>query len=189
MKILSNLILLIIFLSVAGCCSLPKTEINKELYSIKKEVTVEKSMFGKNQIVTFKDFRGYEAFNKNIDSLKAKVETYIQEHADLSESKKKDLREFSVTQGSSMDEVRLLFGLANKVIKKEFKLNKTSEVWLYITNKESNFQIIFLPVYFGHEKYYLYFTDGLLEKIERHYLLQTFSTNDSGLSRNLSSSR
>jgi len=189
MKILTPVFSLLIFLTVNGCCSLPKTESKKELYSIVKETTVEKSMFGKNQIVSFKDFRGYEAFNKNIDSLKARIEGYIQNHPDLSESTKKDLRDYKVARGSSMDEVRLLLGAPDKVIKSKAHPQKPDEVWIYITDKDSNFQIVFLPVYFGHEKYYLYFTGNLLANIERHYLQQTFSTNDAGLSRSLSSSR
>ena len=173
-------VLIFFCLYLAGCCSIPRVANYKQLYSIAKEEKKTKGKFSKSKIVLTKDLRENEVFNQDIALLKEKVERYISGHADLSEPTKSNLRELRVTEGATKEEVKLLLGEPDKVMKSD-KEDIASEIWIYRTNKSSTFTIVFIPVFFGHEKYYLYFKDNLLTLIERYYLEQTFYASDSNM--------
>lgn len=138
-------------------------------------------MINRTKVTSIRDFREREAFDQDINALKEKVEQYISCRSDLNEATKNNLRELKVTGGSSKEDVELLLGEPDKIIKNRKKDNLTYEAWIYKTNKRSIFTVIFLPLFFGHEKYSLYFQDNALALIERHYLEQTFSASDSGM--------
>ncbi len=174
-------VLILFSIYIAGCCSIPRVASSKQIYSITKEEKIKKGSFGfKTKIVLIRDFRENDVFDSEIVFLKEKVEKYISSHADLSEPAKNNLRELKVTEGSTKEEVQLLLGGPDKAVKASKKADIASEVWIYKTNKSSIFTIIFLPVFFGHETYYLYFKDNVVMLIERHYLEQTFYATDSG---------
>jgi len=174
-------ILILFCIYISGCCSIPRVASYKQLYSFAKEEKKIKGSFGKSKIVSIKDFRENEVFDENIIALKEMVEKYISSHTDLNGSTKNNLRELKVTEGAAGEEVKLLLGEPDKVVKTGKKTYITSEIWIYKINKSSTFTIIFLPVFFGHEEYYLYFKDNVLTLIERHYLEQTFYASDSGM--------
>ena len=173
-------ILVLSCIYITGCCSVPRVASCKQLYSIAKEEKKIKGRFSKSKIALIKDFRGKEVFEENITALKEKVENYISSHTDLNETAKNNLRKLKVTDGAPKEEVKLLLGEPDKVVKTE-KKDTASEIWIYRTSKPSTFTIILLPVFFGHEEYYLYFKDSALTLIERHYLAQTFYASDSGM--------
>jgi len=168
---------------LTGCCSIPRVDTYKQIYSITREEKNIKKGFGKRKIVLIKDFRENEAFDEDIAALKEKVEKYISSHPDLSETAKNNLRELKVTEAQTKEEVELLLGQPDKVVKKEEK-DIASEIWIYQTSHKSVFTIVFLPVFFGHEEYYLYFKDNILTLIEGHYLEQTFYASGSGMGVN-----
>jgi hypothetical protein len=169
------------YVCISGCCSVPRADSYKQLYSYTKEEKTTKGKFGfKTKATLIKDFRENEAFAENITALKEKVEKYISTHTDLNELTKNYLRELKVTEGATKEEVKLLLGEPDKVIKPG-KKDGACETWIYATSKRSTFTVIFLPVFFGHEKHYLYFKDDILTLIERHYLEQVFSASDSNM--------
>lgn len=165
-------------ISIAGCCSIPRTADYKQLFSFTKEEKKIKGGLGAKRLVSIKDFRENDRLDEDIAALKKRIEGYIASNAGLNESAKNNLRELKAAEGLTVDEVRLLLGEPDRVI----KTDKTRpEIWIYKINKRSTFTIIFLPVFFGHEEYRLYFKDNILILIERHYLKQTFSASDSGM--------
>jgi len=102
------------------------------------------------------------------------VEGYISQHPELSETARNNLRELKVTQGSTVAEAALLLGKPDKVAKTSGGARYgASEVWIYKLSKIRAFTIFIVPVCFVHEAYYLYFKDGALVEIERHYLTQS----------------
>lgn len=166
----------------AGCCSIPRANSYKQLYSITKEEKKAKRSFGgRSKIISIKDFRGNERYDEDMAALKEKVEKYIFNHADLNDAVKNNLRELKVTEGATKEEVGLLLGDPDKAVKLAKRVDNASEMWVYKTSKSSVFTVVFLPVFFGHEKYYLYFKDNNLALIERHYLEQTFYSSGSGM--------
>lgn len=171
-------ILLLLF--ITGCCSIPRIVTYGELQSFTREKKKSKAslaFLGANEVLV-NDFRERKAGEEDIKNLKSKVESYISSRPGLSESAKNNLQELKVTSSSTKEEVELLLGRPDKVINKNEKNMPGSEAWVYLTNRQSVFSVVFLPVFFDHEKYYLYFKDGLLASIERHYLEQTFTTGE-----------
>jgi len=154
---------------------MPTAAIQGPLYSFTREEKRIKSGFGgQKKSITIKDFRANDAYDEDIEALKTEVEKYISQHPDLSESVKNDLRALKVTQGTTSDEVVLLLGKPDKAIKAAGRGRYgASEIWIYRISKIRVFTIFIIPVFFIHEGYYLYFKDGALVEIERHYLKQT----------------
>ena len=178
--LLSILVLFCIY--ITGCCSIPRVTSYKQLNIFTKQESKSKGRFSSRaKIVSIKDFRENEVLNKDIKTLKEKVEKYISSHADLNESIKNGLRGLRVTEGANKEEVELLLGEPDGIVKKDKEVDAASQVWTYQINKRSVFTIIFLPVYFGHEQYYLYFKDNILTRIERHYLGQTFHADEADM--------
>jgi len=120
-------------------------------------------MFSK-KYESIKDFRGIEMYDEDIDALKEEVKEYIVAHPELSDAKKKDLRELKVMQGETKEEVRLLLGSPDKIV--------NPQTWVYKISTWRAFTVFIVPVFFVHEGYYLYFKDDILTGIEKHYLKQ-----------------
>ena len=120
-----------------------------------------------------KDFRGNEAYEEDMEGLKKEAQVYISQHPALSETAKNNLRELKVTQGSAVDEVAFLLGKPDKVSKSSGGGRYgASEIWIYKLSKIRVFTVFVFPVFLVHEAYYLYFKEGTLVEIERHYLKQ-----------------
>jgi len=182
MKKILVLILILSCICISGCWSLPRVANYKELYSFTKEEKNMKGGFGsKRKVVLVKDFRGNEVYDEDMAALQEKVEKYISSHADLNEPEKNKLRELRVSKGTTKEEVLLLLGKPDKVIRLKNKVCATSEIWIYRTNKRIAFVIIVIPVFFTHEGYYLYFEENILRAIERHSLEETVTTSGIGL--------
>jgi hypothetical protein len=182
MKINLPLVLVLVSMFTSGCCSIPRTANYKQLYSITKKETkikTKKKFIHKTAVISPKDLRGNEILDEDIDSLKKRIEKYISDHQDLNDLTKNNLREFKITKGSTKEEVNLLLGEPDNLIKRTNKEDAASVIWVYRTNKSSVFTIVFIPVFFSHESYYLYFKNDILTSIERHYLEQTFYASDS----------
>jgi len=172
MKIMSIPIIALVLFSMIGC-SMPTVAIQRPLYSFTREEKVTKGFMGKRKSVTIKDFRQNEAYDEDIEGFKKEVEEYISKHQDLSEAAKNNLRALKVTQGATADEVKFLLGKPDKVIRVAGASRYgASEIWIYKISKMRVFTIFIFPVFFVHEGYYLYFKDGSLVEIERHYLEQ-----------------
>jgi len=172
MKIISATIVLV-SLAMIGC-SLPTAAIQRPLYSfVRQEKRIKSGFGGEKKSITIKDFRGNDAYDEDIAALKEEVEKYIFQHPDLSESAKNNLREIKVTQGATGDEVVLLLGKPDKLARVSGGGRYgASAIWIYKLSKIRAFTIFIIPVFFPHEGYYLYFKDGALVEIERHYLKQ-----------------
>lgn len=138
-------------------------------------------MFARGKILSIKDFRENEIYDEDVTALKAKIEKYIANHTELTEPAKNNLRALKVTEGAAKEEVKLLLGEPDRIVKRHKEDDIASEVWTYKINKSSPFTVVFLPVFFGHEEYHLYLKDNILVSIERHYLKQTFYSSDSGM--------
>lgn len=172
MKIISIPVVVLFLLSLIGC-SMPTSALQGSLYSILKQEKVTQSGFGRKKVITIKDFRGNEAYEEDIERLKKEAEEYISQHPNLSETAKNNLRELKVTQGSTVDEVAFLLGKPDKASKTSGGGRYgASEIWIYRISKMRIFTVFILPVFPVHEAYYLYFKDGALVEIERHYLKQ-----------------
>lgn len=182
MKSIKFAILILFCITISGCCSLPSVANYSKLYSLTKEEKKIKGGFGgKKKVILIKDFRENEMYDENIAALKEEAEKYISLHTDLSEQTKNNLRELIVTAGATKEEVKLLLGEPDKVIKQNVKTGGRSEMWIYKINKTDVFTIFIIPLFFPHQGYYLYFKDNVLTAIERHYLEQTFQSSDSGV--------
>ncbi len=182
MKKVLFLLLILFCIYISGCCSIPRADNYKQLYSFTKEKKKIKGRFGaQSKVISIKDFRENETYDENIAALRERIEKYISSHADLNEAAKNNLRELKVAEGATKEEVKLLLGEPDKVAKIGEKVDTATEIWIYQTSKSSIFTIVFLPVFFGREEYYLYFKDNILTLIERHYLEQTFYASDSGM--------
>ena len=137
----------------------------------------QKGAFGlKSKVVFIKDFRGNDMYDDDIASLKEEIEKYIASHAGLSEATKDSIRKLKVAEGLSQDEVKLLLGKPDTILKPDNK-SGASASWVYSTRKRSAFMIIIFPVFFSHEAYYLYFKDNSLAQIEKHYFAQVIATS------------
>jgi hypothetical protein len=156
------LILSCLFLSG---CSIPSAARYTQLYSLtKEEKKVSSGLGGKRKVVLIKDFRENEMYEEDLAALKEEVEKYIASHPDLSEAAKNNLRALKVAEGATKEEVKLLLGEPDKA-----SPGHASEVWIYRISKMRAFSVFIVPVFFAHEGYYLYFKDGVLTAIERHY--------------------
>lgn len=170
-KKIFSIILVLFYLGMTGC-SMPSAALERSLYSFTKEEKKIKGAFGKKKFISIKDFRGNDVYEEDIIDLKEEIEKYISSHPDLSESAKNNLRELRVTEGATREEVRLLLGAPDKIIRASSAKKGTSEIWIYKLNKMNAFTIFIVPVFFIHQAYYLYFQDNSLFNIERHYLRQ-----------------
>lgn len=170
---ITYLIIVLICLNAVGC-SLPAVTVQSPLYSIvKQEKRTKAGFMGEKSFILIKDFRGNDAYDEDITGLKAEVEKYISQHPDSSESAKNNLRELKVTPGATGDEVALLLGRPDRIMSATGRGRyAASEIWIYRLNKIRIFTIFILPVFPVHEGYYLYFKDGALVEIEKHYLKQ-----------------
>lgn len=173
MKIISVSTIVLVSLAMIGC-SLPTAAIQRPLYSFTREEKRIKSGFGgERKSITIKDFRQNDAYDEDIAALKEEVEEYISQHPDLSDSAKNDLRKIKVTPGASPKEVVLLLGKPDKLVRAAGSGRYgASEIWIYKLSKIRVFTVFIVPVFPVHEGYYLYFKDGALVEIERHYLKQ-----------------
>ena len=177
MKIISVSTIVLVMLSMIGC-SMPTVAIQRPLYSITKEEKRIKSVFGHKKSITIKDFRGNDAYDEDIAALKEEVEKYISQHPDLSEPAKNNLREIKVTPGATADEAALLLGKPDKLVRAAGRGRYgATQIWIYRISKIRIFTIFILPVFPVHEGYYLYFKDGRLVEIEKHYLKQVVHQN------------
>lgn len=137
-----------------------------QLYSITKKEEKKKGAMGSTRkIVIINDFRLNEAYDEDIDALKQKAEKYISLHPELSDSVKASLRELKVATGFSREEVELLLGRPDKIV-------KSGEEWVYKINKTRIVTVFIVPVFPVNESYRLYFKDNALMAIERHFLKQ-----------------
>lgn len=153
-------------------CSVPRVATYNHLKSITKEETKSKGMFGGNKSVSIYDFRGIERYDEDIDALKVRVEKYISSHPDLSGAAKNNLQELKAAFGSTKEEIELLLGKPDKVIKPIATTHAATEIWIYSKAKLNAFTVFIFPVFFTHESYYLYFQGDVLTNIEKHYLEQ-----------------
>lgn len=168
MKRIPLLILLLASFSLSGC-SLPTTARYSQIYSItREEKKIEGSFGSKKKVVSIKDFRESEMYEEDIPALKQEVEKYIAAHPDLSEPEKNNLRELKVTEGLTKEEVKLLLGEPDKIIRKG-----PAEIWIYRINRLRAFTVFIIPIAFVHEGYYLNFKENTLLSIERHSLKQS----------------
>lgn len=125
---------------------------------------------GSKTYVDIKDFRGNERYDEDIAALKEEAEKYIALHPELSEGVKSALRELKVSAGLNTEEVQLLLGRPD---------NTAKDMWVYRISKLRIFTVFIIPVFPVHEGYYLYFKDGVLKTIEKHYLRQTIEQSPS----------
>jgi len=178
MKRLSIPIIVFVSLNMIGC-SMPITAIQGPLYSFTMRMGTSKSGFTQKKFIQIKDFRGNDAYDEDMAALKAEVEKYISQHPDLSESVKNDLRALKVTQGAAANQVTLLLGKPDKIIKVGGAGHYgASEAWIYRISKMHAFTVFIIPMFFVHEGYYLYFKDGALVEIERHTLKQVIQQSE-----------
>lgn len=161
--------ILILAFCFSGCCSIPSREPYNQLFGYTKEE--KKKSFG-TKITTLKDFRGNIIQEKNIAALNKKVEEYISNNADSPSPNESMLRQHKVAEGATREEVRLILGQPDKINP------GPPEVWIYRLKKISAFTILIFPVFFPHEGYYLYFKEGALTGIERHYFEQVIHCGD-----------
>lgn len=168
MKNIARIALILLCFYAAGC-SVPSTAGEKYLYGIsREEKKQDNGIFGNKKYIEIKDFRGNERYDEDFAALKEEVEKYITLHPGLSEEVKSALRELKVAAGLKTEEVKLLLGRPDRAMK---------DIWVYRISKWRAFTIFIVPVFFVHEGYYLYFKDGVLDSIERHYLTQTIHQN------------
>ena len=168
-------VLFVVFILLCIClpgCSVPRVATYNHLKSITKNETKPKGMFGGAKSVSIYDFRGIERYDEDIDALKVRVEKYISIHPDLSGAAKNNLQELKAAFGLNKEEIELLLGKPDKVIKPSGKAQDISEIWIYSKMKLNAFTVFIFPVFFTHESYYLYFQGNTLTNIEKHYLEQ-----------------
>jgi len=179
MKRLSILVIVFILLNMIGC-SMPTVTTARPLYSFTKTERISKGgLMSKQKFISYNDFRGQEAYDEDIDGLKKDVEAYILKHPDLNEQTKDNLRALRVTQGATVAEVTLLLNQPDRVIKAASGAPYgATEIWVYRISKLRAFTIFIFPIFFVHEGYYLYFKDGMLQEIERHYLRQVIRQSE-----------
>jgi len=158
---------------ISGCSTI-KTAEQGQLYSFTKEERKATGfMLGRNKYTLIEDFRGKESYEEEITALKERIEQYIAGHPDLTELQKSNLRQLKAEKGTTKEEIKLLLGEPDKIWEsKNKKDNKISEIWLYRINKIRIFTVFIIPVFPVHESYRLYFQEGVLVNIERHYLEQ-----------------
>lgn len=162
---------ILLYICLPGC-SVPRVATYNHLRSITKEETKPKGMFGGNKSVSIYDFRGIERYDEDIDALRLRVEKYISSHPGLSGAAKNNLQELKAAFGLNKEEIELLLGKPDKVIKPIGKTQDISEIWIYNKRKLSAFTVFIFPVFPTHESYYLYFQGNTLTNIEKHYLEQ-----------------
>jgi hypothetical protein len=173
MRMITVVVFIILLSGITGC-SVPVSSVQKPLCSFVKEVKVAKGgMMGKKKIVTLTDFRGNEAYEEDMENFQKTVEEYVAQHPSLSEAAKGNLKNMQVTSGSTKEDVTLLLGKPDKIISPAGKNPYgAEEIWVYSMHKRQAYTVFIMPVFFPRESYCLYFKDGVLLEIERHYLKQ-----------------
>src|SRR3990167_7096312 len=161
MKIISVSTIVLVLFAMIGC-SMPTAAIQRPLYSfVKEEKRIKSGFGGERKSIMIKDFRGNDAYDKGIAAFKKEVEKYISQHSDLSDAAKNNLREIKVTPGASRNEVVLLLGKPDKLMRAAGSGRYgASEIWIYKLSKVRVFTVFIVPVFPVHEGYYLYFKDG-----------------------------
>lgn len=135
-------------------------------------------MGGRSRFVLLRDFRQNDIYEEDIAALKAEVEKYILSHPGLSDAAKENLRQLKVTAGLDKQEVELLLGSPDKLMRVSNKGKYgASEIWIYKINKMRAYTVFIVPVAVMREGYYLYFKDDSLMAIEKHSLRQTIQQN------------
>jgi len=171
-KFIAGLVLAVFSLQLCGC-SMPAREAQKQIYSYTRQEKKIPGTFGKKR-VSVKDFRGVDMYEEDMAALKEDVEKFIAIHPELSDESKNNLRLLKIAPGETAAEVELLLGNPDKLIKtKSGAPYQADQVWVYKISKIRAYTVFIIPVLFVHEGYYLYFKDGRLEALERHYLRQT----------------
>jgi len=161
--------ILVMLCSYISGCSYARVEKYSQLetFTSNKPKKKGKSAFSLSS-KPIKDFLGNSVRKEDIEIVKAKVEQYISLHKDLNEATKNHLRELTVIEGATEEEVELLLGKPTKIVK--FKnVHPFSETWVYKTKKTDPLPMLDVPLSF-HQSYYLYFKDNALVGIEMHYL-------------------
>lgn len=166
-KLMKKLIfpVLVILCSYVSGCSYARVEKYSQLETFTSNKAEKKGKGLSSKAI--KDFRGNNVRNEDIEIVKAKVEKYISLHKDLNEATKNRLRELTVTEGATKEEVELLLGKPTKII-----VRPSSEMWVYKTRKTDPLPMLEVPVSF-HQSYCLYFKENALVGIEMHYLKHT----------------
>lgn len=113
----------------------------------------ENDKFFKERIL---DPKKYKAIQKQ----KQEIEDYISTKEDLSEDKKKALRNVTLTAGMSGEDVKVMIGEPSKIKRK----GKYIEIWIY---KEKDVPVKY---YWFHEWAKLHFDSGKLTDIETKHL-------------------
>ncbi len=179
---MNKLFILVLVIScfwLSGCSIPSKANLQHIPTYTRQERKVEGSFVRGAKQVFFKDFRLNEAYEEDVAAVKDEVAQYINSHPDLSEENKNNLNNLRVALGLKKEEVVLLAGEPDKILFVYGKNNyAASELWVYKTRKLRAFTFFIIPVFIVHESYYLYFKDGTLVSIEKHYLEQIVKQQD-----------
>lgn len=172
MKRLLILVLTFSCFYISGC-SLPTQATCRQIYSFTKVEKEIKGTLSKKKEIQIKDFRENQMYEEDLAALKQDIEKYISDHVNLSEATKSNLRGLKVAEGAAKEEIGLLLGKPDKILKAVTSGRYNAcEIWIYRINKLRAFNVFILPIFFVHEGYYLYFKDDILVGIERHSLQQ-----------------
>jgi len=167
-------LLLVIILSIfaAGCSTLRVTPQSKLPSYIKLEAKKQGFTFGKDKIVSYKDFKNNEIYEEDVDAFKEEVGQYIVKRPELSESVKASLNKLEVTLGLTKEQVILLLGQPDKISSLGPNQYSANQLCIYRITKWRAYTVFIMPVFFVHEGYYLYFKDDILVRIEKRDLKQ-----------------
>jgi hypothetical protein len=175
---MDKILRIILCICVFGC-SAPRVANYQYIDAYTKEEKKVQEGFVKKKVVLIKDFRGNEMYEEDATALKEEIEEYISRHPTLDDSIKNNLRQLKLVAGMTRDETKLLLAEPEKVEKLGSRAKyDASELWIYRTNKLRAFTVFIFPVFVAHEGYYLYFKDGVLAEIEKHFLEQMVKQSD-----------
>jgi len=142
---------------------------------IKKEERKKRSFASEKKYIAYKDFRLNEIYEEDVAAYQVDAEEFIAKHPGLVSEKISALRQLKVVLGLNKDEVTLLLGIPDKAVRPHYYKNYgIAEKWIYKIHKWRMFNIFIVPVFPVHEAYYIYFKDGEVAGIEKHYLTQMF---------------
>jgi hypothetical protein len=153
MKKLITFIFLLLFL---GGCAAP-------LYYLRDDI----NCYYKDKMIS-RDFKGNIIDNAKeyVTNLKGKIEDYLSHHPEINEETKLALKNCKVTKGLTKEQVKLLLGNPERVqtlsSKNKFKADQR---WVYIM-EEQKCIYLFVPIFFTHNAYHLYFRGDILIAIE-----------------------
>lgn len=177
MKKMSVKVVIIFLLGCFLCgCSLPSMTTYSSLPNYtRKEERKKRAFASEKKYIVYKDFRLNELYEEDVAAYKVDVEEFIVEHPNLAAEKTSVLRELTVVPGLNKEEVILLLGSPDKIIRPHnYKNYGVCEKWIYKIKKWRTFNIFIVPVFPVHEAYYIYLKDGVVAAIEKHYLTQIF---------------